>query len=33
VAPRNVFDAWLLASMGSANRVQPMPPTVAALLH
>jgi prepilin-type N-terminal cleavage/methylation domain-containing protein len=33
VAPRNVFDAWLLVSMGSSNRVQPMPPSVAALLH
>jgi prepilin-type N-terminal cleavage/methylation domain-containing protein len=33
VAPRNVFDAWLLASMGSTNRVQPMPPSVTALLH
>jgi len=33
VAPRNVFDAWLLASMGSNSRIQPMPPSVAALLH
>jgi prepilin-type N-terminal cleavage/methylation domain-containing protein len=33
VAPRNVFDAWLLASMGVNNRVQPMPPSVTALLH
>jgi prepilin-type N-terminal cleavage/methylation domain-containing protein len=32
VAPRNVFDAWLLASIGSTNRIQPMPPSVAALL-
>jgi len=32
VSPRNVFNAWLLASMGSASRIQPMPPTVAALL-
>jgi prepilin-type N-terminal cleavage/methylation domain-containing protein len=33
VAPRNVFDAWLLASMGSNSRIQPMPPSVATLLH
>ena len=33
VAPRNVFDAWLLASMGAWNRIQPMPPTVTNLLH
>ncbi len=33
VAPRNVFDAWLLASIGAGNRIQPMPPTVTNLLH
>jgi hypothetical protein len=33
VAPRNVFDAWQLASIGSANRIQPMPPSVVNLLH
>lgn len=32
VAPRNVFEAWQLASMGSNNRIQPMPPSVALLL-
>lgn len=32
VAPRNVFDAWQLASIGAANRIQPMPPSVLALL-
>ncbi|MCX6544974.1 MAG: type II secretion system protein [Acidobacteria bacterium] len=32
VAPRNVFEAWQLASMGSTNRIQPMPATVTNLL-
>jgi prepilin-type N-terminal cleavage/methylation domain-containing protein len=32
VSPRNVFNVWQLASAGIANRVQPMPATVAALL-
>jgi prepilin-type N-terminal cleavage/methylation domain-containing protein len=32
VAPRNVFHVWQLASLNIANRIQPMPPTVAALL-
>jgi prepilin-type N-terminal cleavage/methylation domain-containing protein len=32
VAPRNVFDAWLLASMGAFTRVQPMPPSIRSLL-
>lgn len=32
VSPRNVFNVWQLASIGFANRVQPMPPTVTALL-
>lgn len=33
VAPRNVFDAWQLASIGATGRIQPMPPTVANLLR
>jgi prepilin-type N-terminal cleavage/methylation domain-containing protein len=32
VAPRNVFDAWQLASIGAGNRIQPMPPSVLTLL-
>ena len=34
VSPRNVFDVWQLASLGTpyTSRVQPMPATVAALL-
>lgn len=32
VAPRNVFDAWLLASMGSNKRIQPIPPSITSLL-
>jgi len=34
VSPRNVFDVWQLASAGGTlvNRLQPMPPTVLALL-
>ena len=32
VAPRNVFNAWLLAGMGSNGRIQPMPPSVTGLL-
>ena len=32
VSPRNVFNVWQLASAGTHNRVQPMPPTVTALL-
>src|SRR5262249_11434175 len=32
VSPRNVFNVWELASAGVFNRVQPMPPTVTALL-
>jgi len=32
VSPRNVFNVWQLASAGFAERVQPMPPTVTALL-
>ena len=33
VSPRNVFDAWELASIGLVNRIQPMPPSIMALLH
>jgi prepilin-type N-terminal cleavage/methylation domain-containing protein len=32
VSPRNVFNVWQLASAGVTERVQPIPPTVAALL-
>jgi len=32
VSPRNVFNVWQLASVGVANRVQPMPLTVRNLL-
>ena len=32
VSPRNIFDVWELASAGLINRVQPIPPTVLALL-
>ena len=32
VAPRNVFNAWLLAGMGSFQRVQPVPPSITSLL-
>jgi prepilin-type N-terminal cleavage/methylation domain-containing protein len=32
VSPRNVFDVWQLASAGFANRLQPMPASVANLL-
>jgi hypothetical protein len=32
VAPRNVFGAWLLASMGTNKRIQPIPPSITALL-
>jgi prepilin-type N-terminal cleavage/methylation domain-containing protein len=32
VAPRNVFNSWLLASMANANRVQFMPASITALL-
>lgn len=33
VAPRNVFNTWQLASIGLTNRIQPMPPSVQALLR
>jgi hypothetical protein len=32
VAPRNVFNAWLLASMGSFQRIQPIPASITSLL-
>lgn len=32
VAPRNVFHSWQLASLGFDKRVQPLPPSVTALL-
>jgi prepilin-type N-terminal cleavage/methylation domain-containing protein len=32
VSPRNVFNAWALASLGMSNRIQPIPPQVALLL-
>ena len=33
VSPRNVFNVWELASLGVINRIQPMPPSVQALLR
>jgi hypothetical protein len=33
VSPRNVFNVWQLAGLGVTNRVQPIPPTVVALLN
>jgi prepilin-type N-terminal cleavage/methylation domain-containing protein len=32
VSPRNVFNAWTMASLGIFNRIQPTPATVTALL-
>ena len=32
VSPRNTFNAWQMASLGIAGRIQPMPPSVTALL-
>jgi hypothetical protein len=32
VSPRNVVNVWQLASLGHSNRVQPLPPSVLALL-
>jgi prepilin-type N-terminal cleavage/methylation domain-containing protein len=32
VSPRNVFEGWQLAGAGITSRLQPMPPTVLALL-
>jgi hypothetical protein len=32
VSPRNVFNTWQHAGLGLRNRIQPIPPTVQALL-
>jgi len=32
VSPRNTFNAWQMASLGISNRIQPIPPSIAALL-
>jgi prepilin-type N-terminal cleavage/methylation domain-containing protein len=32
VSPRNTFNAWQMASLGIKGRIQPMPPSVTALL-
>lgn len=32
VSPRNTFNAWQMASLGIANRIQPMPPSITGLL-
>ncbi|HET7698039.1 MAG TPA: type II secretion system protein [Vicinamibacterales bacterium] len=32
VSPRNTFNAWQMASLGIANRIQPIPPSITALL-
>ncbi len=32
VSPRNIFLIWSMASIGVTNRLQPMPPTITALL-
>ena len=32
VSPRNTFNAWQMASLGIAGRIQPIPPTITALL-
>jgi hypothetical protein len=33
VSPRNVLNAWALASIGASNRIQQMPATVQNLTH
>jgi prepilin-type N-terminal cleavage/methylation domain-containing protein len=33
VSPRNVFNVWQMASLGYANRVQPLPPATQPLLQ
>ena len=33
VAPRNVFHVWQIASLGYANRIQPLPASVVSLLN
>ena len=32
VSPRNIFLVWTMASIGNTNRIQPIPPSVLALL-
>ena len=32
VSPRNVFEVWQMASIGTSNRIQPMPASVSNLL-
>jgi len=32
VSPRNVFNTWQIASLGITERIQPMPPSIIALL-
>jgi hypothetical protein len=32
VSPRNIFNVWTMVGYGESNRVQPTPPSVAALL-
>lgn len=32
VSPRNVFNAWQMASLGMSERIQPLPPSITALL-
>jgi hypothetical protein len=32
VSPRNVFNSWALAGIGYADRIQPTPASVTALL-
>lgn len=32
VSPRNTFNAWQMASLGITGRIQPMPPSITALL-
>ena len=32
VSPRNTFNAWQMASLGISKRIQPMPPSITALL-
>jgi prepilin-type N-terminal cleavage/methylation domain-containing protein len=33
VSPRNVFNAWQIASLGISERIQPTPPTITTLLQ
>jgi prepilin-type N-terminal cleavage/methylation domain-containing protein len=32
VSPRNTYNAWQMASLGLSSRIQPMPPSITALL-